>query len=222
MRLTTAHCFARCTVVLLFSASLSAQTIAASSSRATSLPTRAAAPVERSSVERHSLNGPYVKAAGSFQPGLGYASGLVFGGGVDHRFSRFLLLSDVAVDTAKKFDIQSGFSVRAGAGMYLMKNEFGFGGGARCGKLKTSAYEKGSCRPFVAAVYDGVVRFEGGYYFPGTDKINHLQGVRTVTLFPFSKHTAFDLELGVYRFTDSFGKKPYVGMAVFPGIRYIF
>lgn len=190
-----------------------------SSSRAKSRPVA----VRSAQPERPSLFGPYLRGGGSFQPGLGYEPGFTFGGGLDHRFPRFLLLSDLSGDSARKIGINSGFSFRAGAGLYLMKTDFGFGGGARCGKLKTNAYEKGACRPFMGMVYSKPqVRFDAAYYFSGTDRVNRLQGFRTVTLLPMSRRVAFELEFGIYRFNESFGAKKYIGTSFSPGIRYFF
>lgn len=209
-----------CLLLLLTISTFAVAQSGFSSSRTSSRPIAVATTQQ----EGFSLYGPFVRAGGSFQPGLGYNPGLAFGGGLDHRFSRFLLLSDLAGDTSRKTGINSGFSFRAGAGLYWMKKtDFGFGGGARCGKLKTSAYEKGSCRPFLGTVYSKPqVRFDAAYYFAGTDRVNRLQGLRTVTLLPMSKRMAFEMEFGVYRFTESFGPKKYTGVTFSPGVRYFF
>lgn len=166
--------------------------------------------------------GPYLKASGSFGLSLGYGPGVAFGGGLDHRFRKALLLSDVTFDTADKVDAK-GSTIRAGAGLYLLKNKFGIGGGARCGKLVTNVYTKGSCRPFLGGVYDSrSVRFDASYYFSGTDSVNHLQGVRTISVFPFTKHMLFEIEMSLYSFHSSFGEKRHIGFVANPGIRYRF
>ncbi len=221
----------RCSAVLFLSAAASAQSNTSSnqpivpanqsivsSSRSAPAATRFIAPSEGPK-----LVGPYLKGGGSFQPSLGYRPGLAFGGGLDHRFSRLLLLSDVSMDTSNKVGVPSGLSFRVGASAYAMKKHMGLGGGARCGKLKTSVYDKGSCRPFIGGVYSSpVFRFDAAYIFPGTDKVNRLQGIRTITLLPVSKHMAFEMEFGLYRFNASFGTKMHTGISTNPGMRYIF
>lgn len=167
-------------------------------------------------------HGPYLKATGSFGVSLGYGLGVGLGGGFDYRFSRALLLSDAVFDTADKVDAK-GSTLRAGAGLYYMRNDLGLGGGARCSKLTTAAYGKGSCRPFVGAVFDAKgFRFDAAYLFSGTDRVNHLQGLRTVAVLPFTRHVQFELETGFYRFHASGGPRKYFGFVVNPGIRYRF
>jgi hypothetical protein len=214
----------RCLAVLFLSLAASAQSVVSSgvsSSRTNSVPSVSST---RTTDTPHSmLEGPYLRAGGSLQSSLGYSPGMIFGGGFNHRFSRALLLSDVSLDNSKKFDVDSGLSFRGGAGAYAMKRHTGFGGGARCVKLTTSVYDKAACRPFIGGVYSSpLMQFDAAYYFAGTDKINHLQGVRTVTVIPFSKHMAFEFEFGVYRFNASFGNQMYSGITSNPGIRYLF
>jgi hypothetical protein len=169
------------------------------------------------------FSAPYLKAGGSFQKSLGYEPGVVVGGGVNHRFKRWLVLSEAVFDTSKKIDAQSGHSFRAGGGLYLMKGPYGFGGGLRCGRLSTSVYDKSSCRPSLGGAYDGPqVKMHADYFLPGTDKINRLQGVRTMTLIPFTKHIAFEFEFGVYRFNASFGTAKHTAITANPGMRYVF
>lgn len=225
----------RCSVLLLLSTAAPAQsTVSANTPKANPAIVSSSRPVPGQSrpiavptrlvdSEGPVLVGPYVKGGGSFQGSLGYRPGLTFGGGYDHRFARVLLLSDVSIDTSDKIGVPSGLSYHVGAGAYLMKKHTGIGGGARCGKLTTSAYDKGSCRPFIGGVYSGrVVHFDAAYYLPGTDKVNRLQGLRTITLIPLSKHVALEVLFGVYRFNASFGTKMHTGVSTNPGMRYIF
>lgn len=166
--------------------------------------------------------GPYLKASGSFGVSLGYRPGLAFGGGFDHRFARALLLVDAAYDTADKVDA-SGSSVKAGAGLYFTPRQYGVGGGARCVRLTTSVYDKAFCRPFFGGVVDlRSFRLQADYLLPGSDNINRLQGVRTMAVFPFTRHVQFELETAVYRFTASQGSRRYTGFVANPGIRYRF
>lgn len=166
--------------------------------------------------------GPYAKAAGSFGASLGYRPGLALGGGFDYRFSRALLLTDAVIDTADKVDAP-GSTFKGGAGLYFMAKRYGVGGGARCVKLTTSAYGKGACRPFLGGVADlRSFRLEAAYLLPGSDRVNHLQGLRTMAVFPFSRHVQFELETGFYRFHASSGARRYFGFVANPGIRYRF
>ncbi len=167
-------------------------------------------------------HGPYLKASGSFGVSLGYGVGVAFGGGFDHRFSHALLLTDAVFDTADKVDAK-GSSVKGGGGLYFLKNDLGLGGGARCVKLSTAVYGKTACRPFVGGVFDGRrFRFDAAYLLPGTDHTNHLQGLRTMAVFPFSRHVLFELETGIYSFHASFGARRYTGFVVNPGLRFRF
>jgi hypothetical protein len=167
-------------------------------------------------------HGPYLKATGSFAVSLGYRLGAGFGGGYDHRFAKALFLSDAMFDTADKVDAP-GSTMKGGAGFYFMKKRFGAGGGGRCTRLMTSVYGKASCRPFVGGVYEGGnVRFDAAYLASGTDRVNHLHGLRTVTVFALSRNVQMELETGFYRFRSSLGTRRYFGFVMNPGIRYRF
>lgn len=167
-------------------------------------------------------NGPYLKTSGSFAGSMGYRPGLAFGIGYDSRFSKVLLLSDAAFDTADKLDAK-GSTIRAGAGLYFLKKKTGIGGGARCGRLATTAYDKTACRPFFGGIYDSKAwRFDAAYYLPGTDRTNHLQGVRTMSVLPLSKHFLMEMEMSVYTFHASNGTKRSIGVVFNPGLRYRF
>lgn len=156
---------------------------------------------------------PFIKGGAEIGGGLGYRPGATIGAGVDHQRGRLLLLAESAVSTANKMDTGNGTSIKASGAIYWKWRGIFPGAGLRCTRLFTSAYEKGSCRPFTGlAVQRQAWRVRADYLFHGTDTLNHLQGPRAGILLRMTERLDLEYEVGAYRFNPSFGTGHLFGM----------
>jgi hypothetical protein len=105
---------------------------------------------------------------------------------VEYLLKHTTVTARAGVDTTDKAIIHSGTTVRLeGNGVYNLTRHFFAGGGAAWGRLATSPYSKQAVYPyFGAGVGSSDIVMTANYYLSGTDKSNHVHGMRLESMLP--------------------------------------
>jgi hypothetical protein len=131
------------------------------------------------------------------------------GVGVAIEAPRFLVDVRAMADSGRKQDSGTGHSLYLrGSAFYKFQNGWYIGGGARWSKLITDIYSKEAWRPQAGVGKDWIkpnfsARGQALYVFPGTDRLNAVQGPEFSLWLPSpatKRHWFFHQTLGIYEY----------------------